>query len=232
MKAALREIVERYNTPVLFTPTQSLYISEIDPKEKVHIERLLKVNGVKFLESDLSDLTLSHMACPALPMCGLATTEAERVSGDVVSIIDRARKAAGVPDLTVVSRITGCPNGCARTYMAEVGLVGSGPNMYQVWLGGSHNQTRTAQEYEFKVKFNDIEALLTNLFTVYREARTTKTESFGDFCHRIGPIPLKNYIDAVEGNDDEKAASLTEDFKTVPRPEDLFSFDFIDGIAD
>lgn len=124
---------------MLFTPTQSVLISEINPEAKVHIERILQVNGIKFKEDELSDLKLAHMACPALPMCGLATTEAERVSDDVVTIIDNARKTAGVPDLTIVSRITGCPNGCARTYMAELGLVGSGKDTYQVWLGGSHN---------------------------------------------------------------------------------------------
>lgn len=128
MKAALREIVERYNTPVLITPQQNIIISEIDPVHKVHIEHVLDVNGVKHKLAEIGDLTLNHMACPALPMCGLATTEAERISGDLVGLIDRARKAASVPDLDLVTRITGCPNGCARTYMAEIGFVGSGPN--------------------------------------------------------------------------------------------------------
>ena len=204
LKAALREICERYDTPMLFTPTQSVYISEIKPEHRIHVERILKVNGVQWKEEDMSDLKLSHMACPALPMCGLATTEAERVSDDVITIIDRARKTAGVPDLTVVSRITGCPNGCARTYMAELGLVGSGPNMYQVWLGGSHNQTRTAQEYDFRVKYGDIEQLLVTLFSLYRVSRTATNESFGDFCHRIGPVQLKAYVDVIEAGDKEK----------------------------
>lgn len=70
------------------------------------------------------------MACPALPMCGLAVTEAERITPDILKIIDNARCEAGVPDLKLVTRITGCPNGCARTYMAEIGFVGSGPNKY------------------------------------------------------------------------------------------------------
>jgi len=94
-------------------------------------------------------------------MCGLATTEAERLTPAILACVDNARKAAKVPDLELVTRVTGCPNGCARTYMAEIGFVGSGPMAYQLWLGGSHNQTRTAQEYDFRIKFENMEELLT-----------------------------------------------------------------------
>lgn len=139
LKAALREIVERYNTPVLISPNQNVFLSEIDPANVNHIERILDVNGISYKLNEINDLMINHMSCPALPTCGLATTEAERVSPDLINIINNARKAADVSNLNIVSRMTGCPNGCARTYMAELGLVGSGPNMYQVWLGGSHN---------------------------------------------------------------------------------------------
>jgi len=125
----LREIIERYNTPVLFSPNHNIFLSEIEPSAVTHIEHILKRNNVR-LDGEVSDIEKLHMACPALPMCGLATTEAERITPEFVQIIDNARKAAGVPDLAPVTRITGCPNGCARTYVAEIGLVGSGKNIY------------------------------------------------------------------------------------------------------
>lgn len=76
MKSALREIVGRYDTPCLFTPQQNIMLAEIEEKNKVHIERILKRNNIK-MDHELMDLQRDHMACPALPMCGLATTEAE-----------------------------------------------------------------------------------------------------------------------------------------------------------
>lgn len=113
-------------------------LCDIEEKNKIHIERIMKRNNIK-MDHEISDLQRDHMACPALPMCGLATTEAERLTPKILQIIDNARKAADLPNLKLVTRVTGCPNGCARTYMAEIGFVGSGPLQYQLWLGGSHN---------------------------------------------------------------------------------------------
>jgi len=79
MKSALREIVGRYDTPLLFTPQQNVILSEIEEKNKVHIERILKRNGI-IMDNELHDLHRDHMACPAMPMCGLASTEAERIT--------------------------------------------------------------------------------------------------------------------------------------------------------
>ena len=93
------------------------------------------------------------MACPALPLCGLAIGEAERSLPDVNrrirSVMDRLGFA---PDEHFVVRMTGCPNGCSRPYMAEIGLVGDGPNSYQLWLGGTPGQTRLAETYMERMK--------------------------------------------------------------------------------
>ena len=105
-----------------------MLLTEIDPSAKDHIERILFRNGLADSQKpEIYDLIKDHMACPALPMCGLATTEAERITPQLLEIVDIARKAADLPNLPLVTRITGCPNGCARTYMAEIGFVGSGP---------------------------------------------------------------------------------------------------------
>lgn len=93
------------------------------------------------------------MACPALPMCGLATTEGERALPDVNVHIRKAMTKAGLPaDEPLLVRMTGCPNGCVRTYMAELGFVGDGPNSYQIWLGGAPNLTRLAQLFTERIK--------------------------------------------------------------------------------
>lgn len=83
MKSALREIVERYNTPVLMSPNQNIFLSEIEPKHVDHVNHILERNGV-LLENEIDDLYKLHMACPALPMCGLAVTEAERITPDLL----------------------------------------------------------------------------------------------------------------------------------------------------
>lgn len=231
MKSALREIVGRYQTPCLFTAQQNIMLSEIEEENKVHIERILSRNNIQ-MDHEISDLQRDHMACPALPMCGLATTEAERLTPAILACVDNARKAAGVPDLELVTRVTGCPNGCARTYMAEIGFVGSGPMAYQLWLGGSHNQTRTSQEYDFRIKFENMEELLTNLFTVYKECRNATNESFGDFCYRAGSMELKTYIDALEAKDDAGLEKSKAALKDAKMPEYKYAKDFIGGIPD
>jgi len=132
----------------------------------------------------------------------------------------------------MVTRITGCPNGCARTYMAEIGFVGSGPLAYQLWLGGSHNQTRTATEYEFRVKLDNMEELLTRLFTCYKAARTSDKESFGDFCYRAGKDELKNYVDHIAAGEDDKAEEVVTKIKAMEMPEAKWAKDFIGGVPD
>jgi sulfite reductase (ferredoxin) len=132
------------------------------------------------------------MACPALPTCGLAIAESERV---IPSILERIRKLLnqlGLQDEHFVVRMTGCPNGCARPYMAELGFVGSAPDTYQLWLGGSPNQTRLAEPYMQKLKAQELEKQLEPMFAYFKESRETE-ESFGDFCNRVGFDAIREY---------------------------------------
>ncbi|XP_022729660.1 sulfite reductase 1 [ferredoxin], chloroplastic-like isoform X2 [Durio zibethinus] len=99
---------------------------------------------------------------------------------------------------SVVIRITGCPNGCARPYMAELGLVGDGPNSYQIWLGGTPNQTRLARSFMNKVKVQDLEKVFEPLFYCWKRKRQPK-ESFGDFTTRMGFEKLQELVDKWEG---------------------------------
>jgi sulfite reductase (ferredoxin) len=125
------------------------------------------------------------MACPALPTCGLATAESERVSLPVLTRIRLLLDKVGLPNESFIVRMTGCPNGCARPYLAELAFVGTGPNVYQVWLGAAPNQTRLAKVFLEKMNMDDLETVFEPVFTLFKKKRKP-SESFGDFCDRVG----------------------------------------------
>ncbi|KAG0485508.1 hypothetical protein HPP92_009587 [Vanilla planifolia] len=112
-------------------------------------------------------LNITSMACPALPLCPLAITEAERGIPDILKRVRAVLDKVGIRYTeSMVIRITGCPNGCARPYMAELGFVGDGPNSYQIWLGGMPNQTVLAKCFMNKVKIQDLEKVLSRCSTI------------------------------------------------------------------
>ena len=98
----------------------------------------------------------------------------------------------------LLPRVAGCPNGCARPYMAELGFVGDGPNSYQLWLGGSPNQTRLAEAFQDRVKLQDLESTLEPIFFFYKQRRQPG-EPFGDFCARVGHEAIRGYMKARTG---------------------------------
>ena len=101
----------------------------------------------------------------------------------------------GMANVDFVTRTTGCPNGCARPYMAEIAFVGSGPGTYQLWLGGSPAQTRTGWATDiFKMKYADLEATLEPIFAMYKTQRNAADEAVGDFCHRLGWAAIEAFM--------------------------------------
>ncbi|KAK2434824.1 assimilatory sulfite reductase (ferredoxin) [Trifolium repens] len=198
MKTALREVIEKYHLNVRLTPNQNIILTDIRAAWKRPITTILSQAGL--LQPKYVDpLNVTAMACPAFPLCPLAITEAER---GIPSILKRIRdmfeKVGLKYNESVVVRITGCPNGCARPYMAELGLVGDGPNSYQIWLGGSSNQTSLARTFMDKVKLHDLEKVLEPLFYHWKQKRQSK-ESFGNFTSRLGFEKLKEFIEKWEG---------------------------------
>uniref|UniRef100_UPI001CB8FE1E sulfite reductase 1 [ferredoxin], chloroplastic-like n=1 Tax=Erigeron canadensis TaxID=72917 RepID=UPI001CB8FE1E len=144
-------------------------------------------------------LNITAMACPALPLCPLAITEAERGIPDLLKRVRAVFEKVGLPyNESIVVRVTGCPNGCARPYMAELGLVGDGPNSYQIWLGGTPAQTSLARTFMNKVKIRDLEKVFEPLFYSWRLNRKSK-ESFGDFTNRMGFEKLQEVVDKCQG---------------------------------
>lgn len=198
MKKTLREIIEKYNLNVRLTPNQNLILCDIRNAWKRPITKALAQGG--FLEPKYVDsLNITAMACPALPLCPLAITEAER---GIPDLLKRARAVFDKVGLkyneSLVIRVTGCPNGCARPYMAELGLVGDGPNSYQIWLGGTPNQTSIARTFMNKVKVQDLEKVFEPLFYYWKRKRQSK-ESFGDFTNRVGFEKLQEWVDKWDG---------------------------------
>jgi sulfite reductase (ferredoxin) len=191
LKTALREIVQTYNLPMRLTPNHNILLYEIDPAQKDEIQAILDRCGI-LKESELDSLVRYSMACPALPTCGLAVTESERA---IPGILDRIRALldrVGLPDEHFVVRMTGCPNGCARPYLAELGFVGQKPGAYQIWLGADPNQTRLSEPYMDSMPIDDLERHFEPLFIFFKQDRQTG-ESFGDFCHRVGFDALRNF---------------------------------------
>ena len=194
LKSALKKIVETYRLPMILTPSQNAILYDIRPEDKDAIAQILADHGIKS-ETEIDSLERYSMACPALPLCGLATAEAERV---LPSILERMRNVlikVGLPDESFITRMTGCPNGCARPYLAEVGFVGNGANQYQLWLGASPNQTRLSEVYIEALNADDLETTLEPVFAFFKKRRR-KDESFGDFCHRLGFESIRAFADS------------------------------------
>lgn len=196
LKSALKEIVQKYHLPIRLTPSQNLLLYEIEPSQKADIQSILKRNGIKS-EDEIDSLERYSMACPALPTCGLATTESERVMPAVLARIRAVLTKVGLPEEHFITRMTGCPNGCARPYLAELGFVGNGPGLYQVWLGAAPNQVRLSKTYLEKMHIDDLETTLEPVFVYFKQGRQ-QGESFGDFCDRVGLDAIHQFVAGYE----------------------------------
>jgi sulfite reductase (ferredoxin) len=197
IKTALRSMVDTFpGVDLVLTPSQSVVFRGIKTEDKEKVEELLKSLGVKLIE-EVDPITRGSIACPAFPLCGLAITEAERVQPEINSKIWALMNKLGLGDQTLVTRTTGCPNGCTRPYMAELAFVGSGPNAYQVWIGGHPAQAgRTAYPTHLsKMKFKDMDATLEPMFAMWRDQRSSKDESFGDFTFRVGLEAVQAFME-------------------------------------
>ena len=199
LTTALREIVQKYNLPVRATPHQNVLIYDISPDIKQEIQGILDRCGIQS-ETALDPLERYGMACPAMPTCGLAITESERVMPSILERIRALLTKVGLEDEHLVVRMTGCPNGCARPYMAELGFVGSSPESYQIWLGGSPDQTRLAKAIEEKLHVKDFEAFLEPIFVYFKQKRQL-SESFGNFCDRVGLESIRQFVTNYQSAD-------------------------------
>ncbi|HEY5911997.1 MAG TPA: NADPH-dependent assimilatory sulfite reductase hemoprotein subunit [Verrucomicrobiae bacterium] len=182
LKTALRAVVERFQPEVRLTPSQNLLLVNLRPQDTPEIEQVLAEHGVS-VKNPFSRTRLASMACPALPTCGLALAESERSAPGLLCQLEALLGELGIADEELIVRMTGCPNGCARPYMAEVAFVGKAPNKYQIYLGGNEGSTRLNRLYKDSVKGDDLIAELRPLLASYVQQRQAG-ERFGDFCAR------------------------------------------------
>ena len=190
LKAGLRRLVETYQLELRLTPNQDLLLCNIGTAQRASIRSALDALGVATPETT-PPLARHAIACPALPLCGLAVTEAERILPAVLQRLETQFQQLGI-EKSVLVRITGCPNGCARPYMAEIGLVGSGIDQYQLWLGGTPNLSRLAEPYIEKMALADLETTLEPVFKAWKQAGGRR--SFGDFVVKAGRDQIEGLL--------------------------------------
>jgi sulfite reductase (NADPH) hemoprotein beta-component len=183
LKTGLRQVIERFLPEVRLTASQNLLLVGIMPEQRAEIDRVLNEHGVSST-NPFSPTRLASMACPALPTCGLALAESERMMPEFLTRIEGLLTELGMERAEITVRMTGCPNGCARPYMAEIAFVGKAPNKYQIYLGGNEASTRLNRLYKDAIKTDD---LLNELRLVLRRYLSEKltAERFGDFCARV-----------------------------------------------
>jgi sulfite reductase (NADPH) hemoprotein beta-component len=183
LKSALRRVVEKFRPEVRLTPSQNLLLVNVPDSDKEGINKILAEHSVA-VDDQGSAVRLASIACPALPTCGLALAESERVMPGVITRFEKLFAEIGLGNEEIVVRMTGCPNGCARPYMAEIGFVGRAPNKYQLYLGGNVSSTRLTKLYKENVKGEEFEAVLKPILTRYLQERA-RDERFGDWCDRV-----------------------------------------------
>ena len=183
-KTALRRVAEKFaDIEFRLTANQNVILANVNDADKVAINAIFAEHGVK-TEKQASLLHGNSMACPALPTCGLALAESERMLPGLVDRIEKLCGNLGLGSEEIVIRSTGCPNGCARPYMAEIAFVGKAPGRYQLWLGGNASGTRLNKIYKDVIKEADVETELGPLFARFAKERHTG-ERFGDWCDRV-----------------------------------------------
>ncbi len=179
IKKAFRKIAETYQPGFRLTPNHNVLLTDVSESDKDKIDNLLRDHGV-LPENELPNLLKNSMACPALPTCGLAITESERVFPDVVRNLQNVLEELKLENEEISIRMTGCPNGCARPYVADIGFVGRSLENYTVFVGGNPAGTRLGKIYKDLVPLDKLVDEIRPLLEIYKQERN-HNEQFGDF---------------------------------------------------
>lgn len=190
-RSAIRELVFRFSTSVRFTAKEDVILSDIELSDKRQVLEILKRHEVPVSDA-YTPISRHAFACPALPTCGLALAESERFLPTLLQRLDAATQELGLNDLNIELRMTGCPNGCARPYLGEIGIVGRSKKSYDIYLGANKFGNRLGEIYAIDI-VNDalVDALIPILSLYAKEAEPL--EAFGDFCNRVGIGELRRY---------------------------------------
>jgi len=190
--SGLREIARFHEGEFRLTPNQNLVIAGVPAAQRARIDALVVEHGLDAGNRAPTALARGAMACVALPTCGLAMAEAERYLPDFNARLQPLLERHGLADTPIVLRISGCPNGCSRPYLAEIALVGKAPGRYNLMLGGDRRGQRLNTLYRENITEAEILDALEPLFARYAGERAAE-EGFGDFLHRQGVVALPAY---------------------------------------
>jgi sulfite reductase (ferredoxin) len=203
LRSGLRAVIEQFQLSTRLTGQQNILLTGIPTEQREAVDALLAEYGILTVER-ISAVRRRALACPALPTCGLAIAEAERVFPHIIDQFEDALDELNLGNAAIVARMTGCPNGCARPYVAEVAFVGRSLEKYTVFLGGNPVGTRLAKPFLDLVHVNDLVPTLKPVLEHYRDGRNDG-ESFGDYVMRIGLDELRG-ITAIDVPQQEPAA--------------------------
>lgn len=183
LKAMMRAICARFKTEIRMTGHQSLIVTDIDPSEKDELIQIIKDHDSPTSE-EISTVRRWSMACVALPTCGLAITESERRLPGIIDALEKPLAKLGLDHERFTLRMTGCPNGCARPYNADLALVGKAKDKYTMFVGGGYLGNRLAYIYKDLVPDDQVVDEIVSVFAAWKGNRQGD-ESFGDFCDRV-----------------------------------------------
>ncbi len=200
LRTALREVVQRFGVDPVMTGQQDVLLSNIRPGDRDAVDQILAGHGV-VPATALSTFSRFALACPALPTCGLALTEAERVREPIVASLETLLRRHGLQDRRISLRITGCPNGCARSYSGDIGLVGRIPGHYAIYVGGDFDGQSLSFRLLERVPEGRLGEKFAPLFAAWAD-QGGDGEGFGEFCTRLG----RDALLALTGDEDGKAA--------------------------
>lgn len=191
-RTGLREIVRHFRLSIRLTPSQDLILCQIPEAWVEQVREALRQYRIP-TEKEISNLRRHALACPALPTCGLAITEAERRLPYLIDALEQL----GYGDEEVQIRMSGCPNSCSRPPTAELGLIGRSKDKYNFYVGGSVQGTRLAKLYADSLDVRSVLVEIVRLFETHR-AHRQGNEPFGDFCERLGVSKLRE-LAAAQG---------------------------------
>ncbi|MEZ5690042.1 MAG: NADPH-dependent assimilatory sulfite reductase hemoprotein subunit [Rickettsiales bacterium] len=197
IRSGLRAVISEYKMNIALTADQNILLCDIEAGEKPRIEEILREYGVK-LGGDITPAYRNTLACVALPTCGKSLAEAERIKLPLVADIEKELAKYGMENEKISIRIAGCPNGCSRATIGDIGIIGRMPDHYSLYIGGDFAGTRLNEKIFDKVHYDSIVKTLSPMFALWKENREDK-EYFGDFCNRYGIEKVKQVVvDAFE----------------------------------
>jgi sulfite reductase (ferredoxin) len=195
LRTGLRKLVERFRPELRFTPVQDVLLCDLRGGDLPAIEQILEEHGILRPER-LSPVQKYSLSCPAIPTCGLALSEAERALPGIIDELEAVLKQLGLQQEQLSVRMTGCPNGCARPYQSDIGIVGRSGDKYTLFVGGHVRGHRLNFELMDLVPRSQIVPVLRPLLRHFKEERQPG-ETFGDYCQRLGVERLKALLPSV-----------------------------------